>query len=110
VTKKNKIYQTLIKQIQGLEKEVVILKSTVDQNRKLLVYFAKQLQIIFDYAFTLSTIIDNNMIKNEKSLYISNNNSIDTQKMNEYIETLRKIEDELEKYKDDIIPGSVGES
>ena len=110
MTKKNKIYQTLIKQIQGLEKEVVILKSTVDQNRKLLVYFAKQLQIIFDYAFTLSTIIDNNMIKNEKSLYISNNNSIDTQKMNEYIETLRKIEDELEKYKDDIIPGSVGES
>jgi len=110
VTKKNKIYQTLIKQIQGLEKEVVILKSTVDQNRKLLVYFAKQLQIIFDYAFTLSTIIDNNMIKNEKSLYLSNNNSIDTQKMNEYIETLRKIEDELEKYKDDIIPGSVGES
>jgi len=100
----------LIKQIQGLEKEVVILKSTVDQNRKLLVYFAKQLQIIFDYAFTLSTIIDNNMIKNEKSLYLSNNNSIDTQKMNEYIETLRKIEDELEKYKDDIIPGSVGES
>ena len=110
MTKKNKIYQTLIKQIQGLEKEVVILKSTVDQNRKLLVYFAKQLQIIFDYAFTLSTIIDNNMIKNEKSLYLSNNNSIDTQKMNEYIETLRKIEDELEKYKDDIIPGSVGES
>ena len=100
----------MIKQIQGLEKEVVILKSTVDQNRKLLVYFAKQLQIIFDYAFTLSTIIDNNMIKNEKSLYLSNNNSIDTQKMNEYIETLRKIEDELEKYKDDIIPGSVGES
>jgi len=108
--KKNKVYQTLVKQIQDLERESVVLKNIVNQDREVLVYFLKQLQIIFHYLSALSTAINNNLPKNKKIIYINKKDFLNSQKMNEYIETLRKIESELEKYKDDIIPGSMGES
>jgi len=96
--------------IKALSKQIQNLEAIVHENRKMLVYFVKQLQIIFDHLLAVSNIIDNNSLKNEKTIYISNKNIINTQKIIEYMEIINQLEDELEKYKDDIIPGTVGES